>query len=351
MLYNYIEQILDTPIKPLTPYFSGKTKAGRPLPAYRFGRGDFKISLIAGCHADEPSGPRLLKKLVNFLDQLDSRQELLKEFSWQVVPHANPDGEAVNQNWYSEEDAAYNLAAYLKFRDRALPGDDIEFGFPIEGQATALRPENAFIYDFWRTCQPPFHLHASLHSMGIAFGAWFLIDQNWIPRSEIIQKNCLKKTKELAYPLHDIDRKGEKGFHRIAEGFCTRPDSNSMRKHFLELGDEEMASKFHPSSMESIRSLGGDCLTLVSEMPLFLIPRKTRDISWPNAEFDAWRNNLGNWQRQLFQETISESEVKQEAEQSGLRPMPVADQMRLQWGFACAGIEQAWKENFSDKES
>jgi len=186
--------------------------------------------------------------------------------------------------------------------------------------------------------------------MGIAFGAWFLIDQNWISKSDIIQLSCRKKTKELGYPLHDIDRKGEKGFHRIAEGFCTRPDSKSMRKHFLQLGDEEMASKFHPSSMESIRSLGGDCLTVVSEMPLFLISRKTKDISWPNAEFDAWRNKLADWQRKLFQATISESEVREDAAKSGLSPMPVADQMRLQWCLVCAGIEQAWKKNFGDKQ-
>ena len=37
---------------------------------------------------------------------------------------------------------------------------------------------------------------------------------------------------ELGYVLHDVERGGEKGFHRIDEGFTTRPDSRAMKAHF-----------------------------------------------------------------------------------------------------------------------
>jgi hypothetical protein len=42
-----------------------------------------------------------------------------------------------------------------------------------------------------------------------------------------------------------------------------------MRDYFLGQGDEAMASMFHSSSMEYARSLGGDPLCLVTELPLF----------------------------------------------------------------------------------
>ena len=50
-----------------------------------------------------------------------------------------------------------------------------------------------------------------------------------------------------------------------------------MRAHFLVLGDSETAEKFHDSSMEFVRSLGGDPLCLVTELPLFLINRVPDD--------------------------------------------------------------------------
>ena len=45
-----------------------------------------------------------------------------------------------------------------------------------------------------------------------------------------------------------------------------------MSEYFMAAGDPVTASLFRPSSMETVRSLGGDPLTLVSEMPLFITP-------------------------------------------------------------------------------
>ncbi|MCB1036733.1 MAG: peptidase, partial [Acidobacteria bacterium] len=80
-------------------------------------------------------------------------------------------------------------------------------------------------------------------------------------------RNKLTRTvSQMGFGLHDVDRKGEKGFHRIGPGFCTRPDSRAMAAFFIARGDAETAALFRPSSMELVRSLGGDPLTLVSEM-------------------------------------------------------------------------------------
>lgn len=132
----------------------------------------------------------------------------------------------------------------------------------------------------------------------------------------------------MGYALLDWDRHGDKGFRRIDEGFSTRPDSVAMRRHFRELDDEETAALFRPSSMELVRSLGGDPLTFVSEMPLFLHP-DALILSDGRDAFRRWLSDLA---------TSADSErARREVHRAGIRAMPIRDQMRLQLAF----IEEA----------
>ena len=136
--------------------------------------------------------------------------------------------------------------------------------------------------------------------MSVAAGPYFLVERSWWPRLTEMAAALTREVEGAGYALHAVERHGEKGFHRLARGFCSRPDSRAMRRHFLDLGDPETAARFRPSSMEAVRALGGDPLTLVTEMPLFITPG--------------------------------------EAAQAGLSAMPVEDQMRFQWAFIRAGL-------------
>jgi hypothetical protein len=150
-------------------------------------------------------------------------------------------------------------------------------------------------------------------------------------------------TRRLGYDLHDVERQGEKGFERIARGFCTRPDSARMRSHFLALGDPDMGSRFRPSSMEAIRSLGGDPLTLVSEMPLFLTPGVGQRLGPPDPALEAWRSRVENWRRRL-DEDEDRAVVSSEAAEAGMSAMPIRHQLELQWRLITAGIEQVERQ-------
>jgi len=124
----------------------------------------------------------------------------------------------------------------------------------------------------------------------------------------------------MGYDLLDWDRRGDKGFERIDKGFSTRPDSRAMVRHFLALGDRRTAALFRPSSMEVVRRLGGDPLTFVSEMPLFLHP----DPAILAAEREVFRGSLARWV------ASDDPDVSAEMSAAGVRPMPRTDQMRLQ---------------------
>ncbi len=338
-LFSYIDAILKSPIS--TPdQVIGFSRENRPIHAAVLGEGDFHISLIAGCHADEPVGPRLLRKLYAFLSSLPPNHSLLTNYRWWLVPHANPDGEAVNKKWYSDKDKRFDLVEYMKHAVRELPGEDVEFSFPYEIGHHGQRPENEAIHKFWVSAGREFDLHASLHGMMVAAGPWFLIEREWIPKSELMQKRCRQEVDEMRYVLHDVDRRDEKGFRRISDGFCTRPDSKAMQRFFIHHNDLQTAEKFYPSSMEAIRALGGDPLTIVSEMPLFIIPDLPEKMVFPDPVWNRWNAKLQGWKNTLLSNPKRENEIRQKIKESGIKPMPVNDQMRLQWRFITAAVEQ-----------
>ena len=146
----------------------GHSREGRPITAYRFGRGTCRISLIDGCHSDEPVGPRFLRHLIAYFSHLPQGSPILEHFQWWIVPHANPDGEEVNRSWYTDRDEQIDLISYLKLVKRELPGDDVEFGFPRGPADQDARPENKSIAEWWMKEGGSFHLHVSLHGMPFA---------------------------------------------------------------------------------------------------------------------------------------------------------------------------------------
>lgn len=328
----------------------GRSREDRPIRAWRLGEGPRRVSLLGGCHADEPVGPHLLRKLVAWLDGLEPGDLARSGFEWWVLPHVNPDGEARNRAWYREgrSELAYRLPAFVRHVDRERPGDDVEFGFPRGPEDRDARPENRAAWRWWRGADGPFLLHASLHGMAVGAGPWFLVEEAWADRCDPLIRRCRTETRRLGYRLHDDRRRGEKGFRRLERGFSTRPDSRAMREHFLEQGDEETARLFRPSSMETIRGLGGDPLTLVSEMPLFLAPAETMEggsgedggTERSRAAYTPWKEKLVRWRRALEAGEARPDELASRAREAGVRPMPVDDQMRLQWTFVAAGLAQ-----------
>lgn len=341
----------------------GHSRQGRRVQGFELGSGPLRVSLIAGCHADEPVGPLLLDKLAAWLGELPEDAPQLRLASWWIVPHVNPDGRAANATWQSvtvptlrpgdrrrakERGGAaeptgrgYDLALYLQNVRREAPGDDLEFGFPRGADDEEARPEARAVADFLSRgarVAGPFHLHASLHGMAFAAGPWFLMEGSWEDRTAGMRDRLRRRVGQLGYGLHDVDRGGEKGFRRIDQGFTTRPDSKTMTEHFRARGDEETAALFRPSSMEHVRSLGGDPLTLVSEMPLFLAqdppPRGDRPTLPTDAE---GRERFRGWLAELAAGAGEGEEgrqaIRRRGREAGLHAMDLGDQMRLQLAY------------------
>ncbi|MCZ6794874.1 MAG: M14 family zinc carboxypeptidase [Planctomycetota bacterium] len=325
----------------------GASREKRPIYGVRVGQGPERLSLLAGAHADEPVGPSTLLGLCRWLEESPEAPRLLEGATFFICPHVNPDGAHRNRAWTSRAD--FGLREYLEDVEREVPGDDVEFGYPSEEGAT-VRPENRAVADFLERGARPdgkgrgprgFQFHASLHGMAIAEGAWFLIDRASVPRTAGLRADLAQVCRRLGVPLHDWDRRGEKGFERIAPGFSTTPTSTAMRRHFEELGDRTTAGLFRPSSMEFVASLGGAPLAMVSEVPLFLVTPSPPDAPRLGHHFLEARDALVEARLALAAEGVERSAASvalaRLEERFGLERLPHETAVRLQLAMIFLG--------------
>ncbi|MDH3254948.1 MAG: M14 family zinc carboxypeptidase [Acidobacteriota bacterium] len=336
-----IEEILATECATPSGRVLGRSREGRPIEGFTLGGGSIRVSLIGGCHADEPVGPAALQTLVAFLTQLPDNSPLRSRFTWCIVPHVNPDGRLRNESWTrithsmpdhrGTADRGFVLESYLRHVTRELPGNDLEFGFPHHRLDSHARPENRSVAAFL-SAGAPYHLHGSFHGMGFAPGAWFLLEKAWIERTIELRNGLRRLVASMGYGLFDPDRGGEKGFWRIDKGFSTRPDSAAMKSFFDAHGDSATAALFRPSSMEYVRALGGDPLTLVTEMPLFLTPDSVGDR-------DVGPSELKRLRRHLDETLLAGEDIESVAATLGIRAMPIRDQQRLQLAALDAALQ------------
>lgn len=242
----------------------GKSEEGRPIDAFILGKGKKVVGLLAGAHSDEPVGPETLRTfIVEGLKNRNLLASLYDTYRFIVIPHVNPDGESRNWQWMKKFP---DVNAYIKDVFREPPGRDIEFGYP------EMRTENQAVSHFLQK-HAPFSLYINFHGMGFAEGVMLLIERHWIDETRELREQFLAYAASAGFPLHDHDRKGEKGFRYIAPGFSTTPEGRAMKAFFLAQGDEHTANNFHLSSMEFIRELGGNPLCLVTELPLFILKK------------------------------------------------------------------------------
>jgi hypothetical protein len=305
----------------------GTSEEGRPLYAIILGGGGARISLLAGAHSDEPLGPETLRTfLLQGIEHKDGLAPLFESFQFLVIPQMNPDGESRNQPWIGRWP---DVEAYLRGAYREPPGRDLEFGFP------AMRVENRAVSEFLRV-HAPLAMHASLHGMAFSEGAMLLIERAWIDRTAPLREKFADEVVDAGLRLHDHDRKGEKGFLYIGPGFNTTPEGRAMHDHFLAQGDPSTAELFHLSSMEFVRTLGGDPLSLVTELPLWVIGRDAehRAPGSPGA-YLAFKDRLAEMQARLLKGTsISDLLVHFQ-----VKPLDVGLAMRLQLRAIELGLE------------
>ena len=283
----------------------GESEEGRPIAGVTLGHGPRLATLMAGAHADEPVGPETLRTLV--LEGLAARgwgapdgglEALFERFTFRIVPHVNPDAEALNGGWIRDFDPAQpveSLRSYLRHRLREAPGRDVEFAFPDQRLETCA--VTRFLFgdpgsESGAGSAPA--LHASLHGMGFSEGALLLIDADRLASAEALRAGFRAAAAEAGLALHDHDRGGDKGFAYGGPGFTSTPRGEAMRDHFLELGDSRTAARFGLSSMETAAQAAARAgtsapLAIVTELPLFVFEAPHEHAPGVPALLNRWK--------------------------------------------------------------
>jgi hypothetical protein len=252
----------------------------------------------------------------------DEVGSLLERFTFFVIPHVNPDGEARNRSWTERWP---DVRSYLSYVVREPPGHDVEFGYPD------LRPENLAVASFLQRAAP-IGLHMSLHGMAFGTGALLLIDRAHAPHATSIRRSFATEAVKLGLGLHDENRTGEKGFFYVGPGFWTTPEGTAMRSHFRLIGDPLTAGLFRDSSMDYVSSLGGEPLSLVTEIPLFL-------VSGDDAEDTLGELRLRR--RQAGKDPAALETFMSEVAEKGMRPVPMEHAIRMHISALDAGLTYA----------
>lgn len=303
----------------------GPSEEGAMLYGVRLGTGEHTVSLIAGNHADEPVGPETLRNFViNALKERNKMEPWLRRYTFVIVPHTNPDGEARNRRWIERWP---DMEAYLRHAVREQPGRDLEYGYP------SMRPENEHVSAFLRD-HGPFSMHMSLHGMSASEGAMLLINRPWTFRTQELRDAFREAAAAEGLRMHDHNRKGEKGFFWIEPGFQTTPRGDAMRTYFQAQDDPATARQFHDSSMEFVMSLGGDPLAMVTELPLFLVKNENPTPGRPD-KYLALRERLPEVKARLERG----EEVDDLLAPFDLQPVPLDVAMRLQLQALELGLE------------
>ncbi|MBI4553806.1 MAG: hypothetical protein HY710_16185 [Candidatus Latescibacteria bacterium] len=245
----------------------GRSREDHPILALTVGHGDVTITVKGNAHADEPAGTATCLLIARLLAEHPAWRLLADRARFCLIPTANPDGLARNQGWLVPP---FDLRRYFLHVYRDLPRDDVEFGYP-SGDDRAGRPENLACARFFESCSP-IAAHLSLHSMVFTGGAWFLIAAADIapfaPALAFLTDACDWE----GLPLHDEDRRGQRGFARLRPGFHTIPTVEGMRAFYERSGDAALVRQFRLNSMQYALSRCGARFAAVSELPLAYDP-------------------------------------------------------------------------------
>ncbi len=295
----------------------GLSQAGRPLYGCSIGAANLPlISVVAGAHPDEPAGPLAALALLQHWHQ----NGLAKRVRLAVVPQLDVDGTVAQTAWLTPWSGHVDLLRYAEHALRRPLGEDREFGWPGAPWGGQVLPECAAASAFLDQ-QGPAIGHLSLHGMGIAAGAWYLLDDTAL-RHAGLWRDLRRIATERHLPLHDSPRHGDKGFRRVGRGFCTTPSGIQMRRWALTTGRPAEAAAVAYGSMDAARARARAAarpapLCAVSEFPLALAP--TADGAGP-----------GSWRQHLAAAVLADkpqAAIQNLLQDTGLRPVPLLDQV------------------------
>ena len=261
-LLNQLRQLAQAQPDRMALFVYGQSCAGEPLLALRIGEGPRRILAYAFPQPDEPLGGLVILQLVRRLLQ---EAALCQGATWTLLPCVDPDGARRNEGWFTQP---LELAAYAGRHFRPPEGEQVEWSFPSSDPAwpwESVLPEARALQALIDEERPQslFPLHNALLGGAYAFVS---------PEAASLGPSLAGVWEALGLPTHRGE--AELPFAQvIGTGVFRLPDLGEMAAALARQGIVDPASLLACGASPYLYGRRyGQVLTIVPELPLFVVP-------------------------------------------------------------------------------
>jgi len=170
----------------------GRSKNKEPILCGTFGTGKNNVLLFGYPYPNEPVGSLTCLSWVKILK---NNPELLKQYTWHIVPCADPDGAKLNEGWYK---TPFSVKQYIQGFYRQI-NNQTEWSFPVSYKDYSFQkptPQTKVLMNLIERVKPS--IIYSLHNSGFS-GAYFLLSKDLGPA---FMRSIENTAKRLGIPMH-----------------------------------------------------------------------------------------------------------------------------------------------------
>jgi hypothetical protein len=258
----------------LTREVVGQSRNGRPIELVTLGAGARSALVVAGIHANEPTGSLVADLLMHELAENDSLRRRL-DTTWRFVNPVDPDGFVLNEGWFS---SAPSLSNYFRHFYRPAFARQPDYTFPLKvGSHEFLEqpPENLAFQAALDVARP--QLLFPLHNCDFG-GAFFILSRS----SPTFESRLRELAGELRVPVSAIGEPFAE-LAPLSRGVFEAPRPHEMIRSAIENGiaDPQSVWPAGGSSMEYADRYGA--LSVVIETPVWET-RQVPSTRWTLAQ-------------------------------------------------------------------
>jgi hypothetical protein len=305
----------------------GRSRGGAPLLALRIGRGSHHAFWFGCPHPNEPIGALTVLAMARLLLVEPALQDL--DFTWTLLPCADPDGIRLNEDWFGRPG---DLLAYAKAFYRPEMSQQVEWTFPCRCEDLVFDapiPETRAVMALIESLKPAFIY--SLHNAG--FGGVYYYLSGPAP--------------ELYDTLTTIGRQSGIVMHRgepevayavqMAPSIYQMPTIRQSYAFFRAQGVNPLTVIGAGMSSAEFASSAAGSFSLVTEVPYYKDRRLDDQTPTGVPRRESVRQGLG-----LMREFLAIVEGALATAAEGVRPTPFLSAIRdlarrLPWQLAALG--------------
>lgn len=323
----------------VTVFEAGKSRKGDPVWCAKIGNGS-RNALMFGCpHPNEPIGAMMAHYFARAIAEDDAYRAKL-DLTWYIIPVSDVDGTRLNEGWFKGPITLYNYARHY-FRPASY--EQVEWTFPLDYKDYHYNkpiPETRALMKIIDEAKPVFMY--SLHNSGFGGAYWYVSK----PQEQPVYEAFHQAARGRGIPI-DLGEPEMPFIQPLAPAVFKMITSADTYEYYVSVGEDPL--KLMDGCGDSSASYaGGNCATLVTEVPYFFEPRIQSDKEMPFSRREAVTKKLDALEKR--QETTAKYYRAIEDAITDDNPFAKMVKMGVEHGPAGIRAERAFAEQNAEYE-